>query len=403
MPDALIPRRDAVVWAACYPTVAVLLVAFRFSSSDGDSDLYAGLSHRLSAEPLSRWVAPEWWGFWPDAEMTGLFREHPAGALIIPAALVRLGVPGPQAAYVVGIGAGLAALLLVGWLLSRVVPRRDARAALVLLQLMPVAFLFRIRANHEYLMLVGLLVALVGLEKVRQSWWAIALVAAGMAGALLVKGVFVVLTIAGAVLWVLVDPAGGTRSRIRPIVAVLVGVLVTLVAGTAYEFWFRAVTGEAYWVPYWQRQLGQVEVATPMGGGIASLAWNVFFYLNRLAWHAAPWSLALIALMWTTRGAWISRWQALPASERRGLLFALTYGVLLVFVLSPSSRVAERYIFSGTYAVAAAGTIVALRIWPRIASWCHELDRRVPAAPALVWLALLIARLAIGPWMPRIS
>ena len=94
-----------------------------------------------------------------------------------------------------------------------------------------------------------------------------------------------------------------------------------------------------------------------MGGGIASLALNVFFYLNRVAWHAAPWSLALIALIWTTRGAWMSRWRALPDQERRGLLFALMYGVLLVVLLSPSSRVAERYIFSGTYAVAAAGTI----------------------------------------------
>jgi len=403
MPDALVPRRDAVVWAGCFLVVASLLVAFQFTSSDGDSDLYAGLSHRLAAEPLSRWVAPEWWGFWPEAEMTGLFREHPAGALIVPAALVRLGVPGPQAAYVVGIGAGLAALLLIGWLLSRLVSRDNARAALVLLQLMPVAFLFRIRANHEYLMLVGLLMALVGLEKLRQSWWAVALVAAGMAGALLVKGVFVVLTIAGAVLWVVINPTGGSRTRTRLVVAVLAGVLATVLVGIAYEFWFRAVTGEAYWVPYWQRQLGQVEVASPVGGGIASLAWNVFFYLNRIAWQAAPWSLAIIASMWTTRGAWLSRWQALPDSERRGLLFALTYGVLLVVVLSPSSRVAERYIFSGTYAVAAAGTIVALRIWPRIAAWYRAIDQRVPAAPALVWLALMIARLAIGPWMPRIS
>ena len=401
MPDALVPRRDAVVWAGCFLVVAILLVAFQFTSSDGDSDLYAGLSRRLAVEPLSRWVAPEWWGFWPEAEMTGLFREHPAGALIIPAALVRLGVPGPQAAYVVGIGAGLAALLLIGWLLSRVVPRHDARGALVLLQLMPVAFLFRIRANHEYLMLVGLLVALVGLEKVRRSWWAVALVAAGMAGALLVKGVFVALTIAGAMLWVAINPTGGARTRL--VIAVLAGVFVTVVVGTAYEFWFRAVTGETYWVPYWQRQLGQVEVASPVGGGIASLAWNVFFYLNRVAWHAAPWSLALIALMWTRRGAWLSGWQALPDSERRGLLFALMYGVLLVVVLSPSSRVAERYIFSGTYAVAAAGTIVALRIWPRIAVWYRDIDQRVPAAPALVWLALMIARLAVGPWMPRIS
>ena len=79
---ALVPRRDLVVWTACCLLVASLLVAVRFTSSDGDSDLYAGLSGRLALEPVSRWVAPEWWGFWPEAEMTGLFREHPAGALI---------------------------------------------------------------------------------------------------------------------------------------------------------------------------------------------------------------------------------------------------------------------------------------------------------------------------------
>lgn len=403
MSVALVPRRDAVVWAACYLLVATLLVAIRFTSSDGDSDLYAGLSGRLALEPVSRWVAPEWWGFWPEAEMTGLFREHPAGALIIPAAIVRLGVPGAQAAYVVGIGAGLAALLMIGWLTARLVPRDEARAALVLLQLMPVAFLFRIRANHEYLMLVGLLVALVGLERVRHSRWAIALVAIGMAGALLVKGVFVVLTITGAMLWVLCDPAGQGRSRTRPLVAVVVSVVFTAMVAVAYEFWFRAVTGETYWVPYWQRQLGQVEVATPVGGGLTSLAWNIFFYLNRLTWHAAPWSLALIALGWATRGAWIARWRMLPDPERRGLLFALTYGVALVFLLSPSSRVAERYIFSGTYVVAAGGVIVALRLWPGLAAWLRDRDRLIPAFPAFVWLALMVARLVLGPLMPRIS
>ena len=402
MPVALVPRRDAVVWAVCFLIVAGLLIGVHFSSSDGDSDLYAGLSGRLALEPVTRWVAPEWWGFWPEAEMTGLFREHPAGALIIPAALVRFGVPGAQAAYIVGIGAALAALIMIAWLAGRVVPREDARALLVALQIMPVAFLFRIRANHEYLMLVGFLMVLVGLERIRQSWWALALVATGFAGALLVKGVFVVLTLAGAALWVLFDPAGEGRSRTRPIVAVTVGVIVTVAVAIGYELWFRAVTGEAYWVPYWQRQLGQVEVQTPMGAG-ASLGWNVFFYLNRLTWHAAPWSLALLSLAWLTRGVWIPRWRSLPPAERRGLLFALTYGVVLVFLLSPSSRVAERYIFSGTYVVAAAGAVVALRIWPHVAVWCRELDRRVPAAPALVWLALMVARLALGPLMPRIS
>jgi hypothetical protein len=403
MSSALVARRDAVVWAACFLIVSSLLVAIRFTSSDGDSNLYAGLSGRLAQEPVSRWVAPEWWGFWPEAEMTGLFREHPAGALIIPAALVRAGVPGEQAAYVVGIGAGLASVLMIGWLVARLVPFDDARATIVLLQLMPVAFLFRIRANHEYLMLVGMLTALVGLERVRTSRWAVVLVAIGMAGALLVKGVFVVLTITGALLWVLFDPAGGGRARGRPLMAVIIGVVFTVMVAVAYEFWFRAATGEPYWLPYWQRQLGQVEVADPVGGGLASLARNIFFYLNRLTWHAAPWTLALIALGWTTRGGWIGRWRTLPDGERRGLLFALAYGVVLVFLLSPSSRVAERYIFSGTYVVAAAGVIAALRLWPAIGARLRELDRRIPAMPAFLWLTLMLARLALGPLMPRIS
>jgi Dolichyl-phosphate-mannose-protein mannosyltransferase len=403
MPDALVPRRDAVVWAACFVLVSSLLIALQFSSSDGDSDLYAGLSNRLALEPVARWVAPEWWGFWPEAEMTGLFREHPAGALILSAAVIRLGVPGGQAAYVVGIGAGLASLLLVSVLLSRVASPGDARATLVLLQLMPVAFLFRIRANHEYLMLLALLLTLVGLERVRFSWWPLVLVAVGLASGLLVKGVFVVLTIAGALLWVLIDPAGTGGPRTRPAIAVLAGTAVAGVVGVIYELWFRSVTGEPYWIPYLQRQLGQVEIAAPLGGGLASLAWNVFFYVNRLVWHAAPWSLALIALAWTTRDRWRSRWSGLPEGERRGLLFALMYGALLVVLLSPASRVAERYIFSGTYVVAGAGAIVALRTWPRLAAWWHELDRRLPAAPALVWLTLMLARLTLGPWMPRIS
>lgn len=403
MTDPLVPRRDAVVWTGCFVCVAWLLVILRFASTDGDSALYAGLADRLSQEPVARWVAPEWWGLWPEAEMTGYFREHPAGALWMPAALARLGVPGHQAAYIVGIGAGLAALLLAGALARRVTTTDRARQALVLLQLMPLAFLFRIRANHEYLMLVSLLVVLYGLERTRQSWWTIALVAGGMASALLVKGIFVSLVMAGAALWVAIDPSGLRASR-RGVVAVIAGVAVTALVGIGYELWFRAVTGGPYWVPYLERQLGQVEVSSPVGGGgVGTLVGHIFFYVNRMMWHAAPWSFAIIAMLWTARGAWRSSWRALPEGERRGLLFALTYGALLVVMLSPSSRVAERYIFSGTYVVATAGAIVALRAWPDMAAWLARLDRRVPALPAFLWLILMIGRLALGPWLPRIG
>ena len=95
--------------------------------------------------------------------MTGYFREHPAGAFLLPAAMNRIGLPAVQGAYVVGVAAGLASLLMMASLIRTFASRDDARAALVLLQLMPVAFIFRIRANHEYPMLVCLLITIAGL------------------------------------------------------------------------------------------------------------------------------------------------------------------------------------------------------------------------------------------------
>ena len=78
---------------------------------------------------------------------------------------------------------------------------------------MPVAFIFRIRANHEYPMLVALLVTLVGLDGARRSWWWIAGIAFGLTVGLLVKGVFVVLVVLAAGLWMLINPTRlrGTR------------------------------------------------------------------------------------------------------------------------------------------------------------------------------------------------
>ena len=87
MHDRLISTRESVAWAVCLIILAAVLVGTGFTSTDPDSALYAGLAERLAQEPLSRWFAPEWWGFWPEAQMTGLFREHPAGVLLLPAAL----------------------------------------------------------------------------------------------------------------------------------------------------------------------------------------------------------------------------------------------------------------------------------------------------------------------------
>jgi hypothetical protein len=349
---------------------------------------------------VSHWIAPEWWGNW---DSDGLFHEHPVGVFLVPTALGALGVPGAQAAYVVGIGAGLACLLLIGRLVSRITSPADGRLVLVLLQFMPVAFIFRIRANHEYPMLLALLVLLVGLDAVRASWRSIWIVAMALTAALLVKGVFVVIPLLAAGYWILINPTRRPGSMARPIVGCVVGLVTMVLVAVAYDAHYLRVAHETFWRAYWERQLGPLTLAPPTDGGGATLASHLLFYALRVLWHPAPWSLALIAATWQRRHRLRDWWRSASDGARRGVIFALAFAVTAVVALSPASRFAERYVFSANYAIAALGAVVTLHAWPRFRSSLERLDTRVPGLPIVTWLALMLARLALGPLLPRIT
>ena len=398
MPSRFLSARDLWIWGASFVLVSALLFATGFASDDPDSALYANISARLAEGPVSRWIAPEWWGNW-DSE--GLFREHPAGVYILPTALASLGFPAVPSAYVVGVALGLASLLLIGHLVTRVTGPAEGRAAIVLLQLMPVAFLFRIRANHEYPMLVCLLVTLVALDGVRRSWGWAPVVAAALTAALLVKGVFVLLIFVGAALWIVLNPAREPGPAWRPIAACVVGVGVMAGVAWIYDVAYLRLTGETFWWHYWHRQMAPLSVATPLDDAV-TLARHAGFYIVRLLWHPAPWSLALVVAAWRWRGHLIATWLGLPLGARRGLLFTIAFAALSIGVLSPASRFAERYAFSASFAIATAGALVALRLWPRFAARLTALDRSLPSLPALLWLGLMVGRIVLGPLVPRI-
>jgi 4-amino-4-deoxy-L-arabinose transferase-like glycosyltransferase len=419
MAERLLPARESLAWLVCFLSVATLIVVTGFTSSDPDSALYAGLADRLSQEPIERWLAPEWWGFWTHVHMSGLFREHPAGVLLLPAALARVGVPAVQGAYVVGVAAGLVSLLLMSGLIRRFTARADGRIALVLLQLMPVAFVFRIRANHEYPMLVCLLVALHGLVAAssRSIWVAALLVSLGLAGGLIIKGVFVVKILLGIALWIAINPTGHAGARRRSAIAAAIGTAAMIAVAVGYERIHYAATLEPFWSMYWQRQLGPL---TEVGGldVILTSSRNLLFYLSRLLWHPAPWSLALVVAGWRMRSSvrpstWLrptpaavagrETWRAIPADARQGLMFTLAFAVLAILLVSPATRYAERYAFPSSHAIACAGVVAARHLWPAVADVVLRLDRRIPAFPALVWLALALLRLVAGSVLPRIQ
>lgn len=400
MTDRLLSPAERWAWTAFFLIAATVLVAGGFSSTDPDSALYAGIADRLAQEPVRRWIAPEWWGFWPEAQMTGLFREHPAGVFLMSAALTRVGVPAAQGAYVIGVGAGLASLLLMTSLIRRITTRDEARAALVLLQLMPVAFIFRIRANHEYPILVCLLLALLGLAWIgeRRPWWMGTLaLAAGLAGGLLIKGVFVVLILLAIAVWMAINPQRSDVSRGRSVLAVIAGLAAMVAVAAAYDAQYLSVTGETFWGPYWRRQLGPLSILTPLEGA-STLALHVLFYISRVIWHPAPWSIALVVTLWRFRSRITPHFLASADSRQRGAAFAVVFAVLAILVLSPASRLAERYAFAATFAVACAGVVAALCEWPVLGARLRALDRRIPALPAVLWLLLIVLRLLLGSW-----
>ena len=258
-----------------------------------------------------------------------------------------------------GIAAALACLLLLARLAAATQAPGAGRAALVLLQLVPAAFVFRVRANHEYPMLLCLLAALVALDGVRRSWAWVPAVAAAVTAALLIKGVFVALVLLGAGLWAVLNPLRVPGSTMRPLAALAVAVACAAAVAVGYDVLYESAAGTTFWAGYWRRQLGPVAEAAP-GAGVLAILGHIGFYLAHLAWLSAPWGAALIGLgaVWTARAR--DQWQA-PArpAARRPSSSRSPSRPRRSSMLSPSGRFAERYLFSPIFVSAAVGVAAA--------------------------------------------
>lgn len=393
-----VPPSGTLAWSLALLAGWAALAATGYRARDPDSRLYAEIAARQADAPLASWIAPE---FPPGWFMSGRFREHPAGLFAPAAALAALGYPAGQAAYAANALYQVLGILLLQRLAATLVPGAEARALAWLVQLLPIAFTFRIRANHEAAMLLCLLAALYGSERARREPRYGLLVAAGFVGLLLVKGLFAAFGPALCALWLLsrraarLEPGGSERAAW---IAVAAGVLAMAVAAAAYEVAYRHATGEPFWPHYAGRQLG---VAAAAGGdpGPGGPLYNLVFYLARVLWFAFPWSVALCALLWKDRrpsgkAAGAGARVAGDASARAGVVFALAAAALYVGLFSLSDRRADRYLFPAYYAVGAAGAIAALRLWPPLRRLAERLDR--PWLPAAVWAATFAAHLFAG-------
>jgi 4-amino-4-deoxy-L-arabinose transferase-like glycosyltransferase len=382
-------RVPTLAWLAALVLSALALAALGYQARDADSRLYSEIAAQMAAGPVPRWIAPT---FPPGWFSTGLFREHPVGIHLLPALLARLGYPALQASLAVnGVYVALG-LVLLQRLAATLVSEVEARSLGVFAQLLPIAFTFRVRANHEAAMLLCLLLALYGVEQARRRPAFGLAVVAGLVGLLLVKGVLVVMGFAACALWLLVRGKGDPPARSGAAWAAMLAALVAVAAtGLLYEQLYREATGEPFWSFYLGRQLG-VAAAHQSAAGLPQKAYNLFWYLGRVLWFPFPWSLTLAAALVSRRAPR----QGATDGTRAGALFVLGLTLLYLGAFSLSDRRADRYLFPVYYAVGAAGVVAALRAWPRLRSLTETLGRGRPWVPAALWLTLFVVHLFAG-------
>jgi hypothetical protein len=390
--------KAVVLWSCALVAAASLLIAVDYRSRDPDSALYARLSGELATLPPSQWIAPDWGGAW---NLHGRFREHPVGILLVPVLLITAGFPPDQAPYVVNMLYQVAVVLLIPVVAGVMVKGLEARALAWVLQLLPVAFVYRIRANQEHPLLMGLLALLYGTHRARtRSSWLILMIAS-CCFLVLIKGAFAMFALIAAALWLLLipTPEGGSNRWAWTGLGLAVVAAAVMVAG--YEALYVHTTGESFLAFYGSKRLGD-SMRLGDAGILFHILVNVGWYLTRLAWFTAPWSVFAVAAVWS----WM-RWRtpvgriaplvsdAPPFSDatERALLWAMLLTAVYIAVLSPALVRAERFIFPTYFVIGAAGVVTAIRNVDAVRRFATRSDQYM-WLPIAVWMVTLLLSLA---------
>ena len=381
--------KPVLLWSCALAIAASLLVATDYRSRDPDSALYARLSGELADEPPSRWIAPEWRGAW---NQEGLFREHPPGILLPSVLLIRAGVPAGQAAFIVNMLYQAAVIALVPLVAGVVVNGLESRSLAWILQLLPVSFVYRIRGNQEHPLLMCFLALIYGTHRARTNPWWMLLMVASFCFLVLVKGAFAMFALVGAALWVVIIPAPDGGSNRWAWSGLTAGVIAAALMLAGYEALYVRTTGESFLEFYRTTRLGgSMQLGDPRV--VPHALANVVWYVSRLTWFAAPWSLVAFATAAVWLRSRIRGASAAPFDEmtERGLVWVLLLTGAFIAVLSPATVRAERFIFPTYFVIGAVGVVTAMRHSDGMRRLTERADRQW--IPIAVWMTTFLLSL----------
>jgi hypothetical protein len=126
---------------------------------------------------------------------------------------------------------------------------------------------------------------------------------------------------------------------------------------------------------------------------------NSFWYVGRLIWFAAPWSLPALAAAWVgARSRRHSSASGLDPLRERGLLWTIVISAVFIAVLSPANVRAERFIFPVYFIVAGVGVIASIRRFDGVRRMATSAEPRW-WLPQAVWFGTFL--LSLGSRLVR--
>lgn len=342
-------RKMAIYWFISFLLASYFLTLKNFRSESNDSNYYNELVVRYHNQDWKTVFTPKWgeniYGFDPSTYM----RDQLPGQTLMGIALTKMGVPATHALYILEMAFQILSIFLFVQIAQYFWEQKKATILFYSLLLIPMAFSYNIRANHESgIMFCSLLALYSGLKMGHSSKWII-LAALASFGLLWIKGPFFIF---GFILMTIgyFYSQEKNKSSLTLLAAYFLSIVFILISAICFELVTRKLTGTSFFLEFWSIQIQQRAIGlTQKHHFIIQKMINFYYYFSHYLAYALPWSLLLIIFIIKNlkTSAFFKNCFTFIKSPLSQCMLSAAMSFCLLFSLS--DRVAGRYTFPGYY------------------------------------------------------
>ena len=384
-------------WCVAVILAAICIISFDYRARENDTRLYNLFVEQLTQRPLIELMTPKWnnLSVYGENEPSPYVRDHFAGQFFLPVLAAKAGLSPAHALYVFNVTYRIIFLYLFFLFAAHFFSRDKSLFLLYSMQFMLITFNFLLRANHEPLILVTTLLAMLGALKFTQNrWWLLGLVG-GLMGVFLTKGLATIYVPIFCVIAFLGGRDKPLASK-KELVILLSSFLSIPLVVLLHEIYFRSVTG----FPFFERYI-QIQFFERTGAEntrywfLLQKAYNFMYYFGRCFSYVLPWTLLGIYVLlkkWITKTSF-----NMASKERRFYLILISCVVVQMAMFSVSDRLASRYVFTSYYFMGALVLMFLINQSEMIAKMHGYLLAKINVhlLAALLWAGSIILALVV--------